>query len=434
MLPCAENIWPDAFSGAIFALEGIKDAVVILNGPTGCKFYHSAISDYQYPRDLSYDPLNYPEIYYFGQPRVPATFLDGDDYVHGATIKLAKIMQRVASKPQYNLVAVVNSPGAALIGDDLERLVRAHIPHKHCICIESTGFSGLFAEGFQNAFLQLLPQLNPPPLTNAVLSVNLVGLSIYHKHYQGSLQELRRLLSMCGIQVKATFCCGSSLNELQGFNQADLNVVLYPEYGLELCRWMQDHYKVPYVVPAAGLPLGFDNTAKWITEICTILGADSGPAQQDIEAARARAFLHLSRYNSVTGLPQGAAFAIKAESSLACALAVWLHSYLGMIPTAVELLPGGHSDHSRELKDYLSKHGLQTTLSMPVMKSAADVIIADGNTLAQAQLLNGKPCCGIEIALPSLGYLDVVDKSLFGVTGAMLLIEQILNGLRFVCC
>ena len=62
MQPCSENIWPDAFSGAIFALEGIKDAVVILNGPTGCKFYHSAISDYQYPRDLSFDPLNYPEM------------------------------------------------------------------------------------------------------------------------------------------------------------------------------------------------------------------------------------------------------------------------------------------------------------------------------------------------------------------------------------
>lgn len=432
MQPCAENIWPDAFSGAIFALEGIKDAVVILNGPTGCKFYHSAISDYQYPRNLSYDPLNYPEIYYFGQPRVPATFLDGDDYVHGAALKLEKILQRVASKPEYSLVAVVNSPGAALICDDLERLVNAHIPNKPYICIESTGFSGVFAEGFENALLQLLPQLNPAPPTDAALSVNLVGLSIYHKHYQGSLQELRRLLWMCGIKVKATFCCGISLNELQGFNQADLNVVLYPEYGLELCRWMKDHHHVPYLLPAAGLPLGFDNTAQWITEICSILNVDNSPAIQDIEAARARAFLHLSRYNSVTGLPRGAVFAIKAEPPLACALAVWLHNYLGMIPAAVQLVPDNHSAHNLELSNYLSNNGLQATLRIPVLKSAADIILADGNTLAQAQLLNGKPCCGIEIALPSLGYLDVVDKSLFGVTGTMLLIEQILNGLRFV--
>jgi hypothetical protein len=38
----------------------------------------------------------------------------------------------------------------------------------------------------------------------------------------------------------------------------------------------------------------------------------------------------------------------------------------------------------------------------------------------------------IEIALPSLGYLDVVEKSFLGASGAMLLLEQILNGLRFI--
>ncbi len=39
---------------------------------------------------------------------------------------------------------------------------------------------------------------------------------------------------------------------------------------------------------------------------------------------------------------------------------------------------------------------------------------------------------GIEISLPSLGYLDITEKSLFGVPGALMLIEQIINGLRFL--
>ncbi len=432
MRPCTENIWPDAFSGAIFALEGIRDVVVILNGPTGCKFYHSAISDYQYPRDLSFDPLNYPEIYYFGQPRVPATFLDGNDYIYGAASKLEKILQRVGGKPQYKLVTVVNSPGAALIGDDLQRLARTHIPQVPCICIENTGFSGVFAEGFQNALLQLLSHLNPPGHQGVEPYVNLVGLSIYHKHYRGSIKELQRLLSLCGVKVQTTMCCGNSLEELRNFTRARLNVVLDPDYGLEVCQWMKSHHHMPYLLPASGLPLGFEATERWITQVCSALGVNPLPALEDIESCRARAFLHLSRYNSVTGLPRGASFAVKTEPALAAAVTIWLHSYLGMLPAAIELLPSIHHCTAQKLEDYLRCYGLHQAFHSKFMDCGADVLLSDGNTLGQAQLLQKQPFCGIEISLPSLGYLDVVDKSLLGASGAMLLIEQILNGLRFV--
>jgi nitrogenase molybdenum-iron protein alpha/beta subunit len=109
----SENITPDSLSGAIFAIEGIKDACVVLNGPTGCKFYHSAISDSQYVRSLSFDPLAYSGRFYFGQPRVPCTYLDGHDYVYGSGEKLSKILQSVIQK-NFKLIAVINSPGAAL--------------------------------------------------------------------------------------------------------------------------------------------------------------------------------------------------------------------------------------------------------------------------------------------------------------------------------
>jgi hypothetical protein len=33
--------------------------------------------------------------------------------------------------------------------------------------------------------------------------------------------------------------------------------------------------------------------------------------------------------------------------------------------------------------------------------------------------------------LPSLGYLDITPKTLFGEEGALFLLEQLMNGLRF---
>ena len=39
-----KSISPDSITGMIFAMEGIRNAIVLLNGPMGCKFYHSTTS------------------------------------------------------------------------------------------------------------------------------------------------------------------------------------------------------------------------------------------------------------------------------------------------------------------------------------------------------------------------------------------------------
>ena len=107
------NITPDSISGIIFAFEGLKDTVVLLNGPTGCKFYHSATSDNQMIRRQEFDPLNYPPIWYFGQPRVPCSFLDKRDYVYGSGEKIREGIEFLRSRLSFARLIVVNSPGAA---------------------------------------------------------------------------------------------------------------------------------------------------------------------------------------------------------------------------------------------------------------------------------------------------------------------------------
>jgi hypothetical protein len=53
--------------------------------------------------------------------------------------------------------------------------------------------------------------------------------------------------------------------------------------------------------------------------------------------------------------------------------------------------------------------------------------------VALSQLkLYGQTFCGIETALPGLGYMDITEKYLLGEDGALFLLEQIMNGLRYV--
>ncbi|MDR1411198.1 MAG: oxidoreductase [Spirochaetaceae bacterium] len=447
MIHYSENITPDSFSGALFAVEGIKDACTILNGPTGCKFYHSAIADSQFLRTPTFNPLEYTEGFYFGQSRIPSTYLDGEDYVFGSGEKIAKIL-RAAVRKNPGLVAIINSPGAALIGDDLDRFLAEEVGDIPAFALENTGFSGSFGSGYQKAIIRALDALRrrAPPLPAGAdtvagpgaarsggrpKTVNILGLCIYQKHYAQNLSVLKRLLEISGVGLNAAPGAGDSAASLSGIGKADLNVALYPEYSLEIAEKLKAEYGTPYIVPEEGPPIGFDAAESFIRGICRELGGDRHPALEEIERARARAYLYLSRFSSLLGLPRGTLFSVKAEASVAYAVTKWLCAYLGMIPASVSVLPGGDASFIQKLGTFLAGIRCGKALEAPIIETPAHILLADGNTIAELKLY-GQRFCGIEIALPSLGYIDIAGKTFFGGDGALFLLEQILNGLRYV--
>jgi nitrogenase molybdenum-iron protein alpha/beta subunit len=420
----------DSLTGALFAVEGIKDAAVILNGPTGCKFYHSAISDYQFPRELSFDPLNYPEEFYFGQPRIPCTYLDGYDYVYGSSEKLKNILRDIEGK-EYNLLAVVNSPGAALIGDDLNGFLKSEVKDTLCFSIESTGFSGDFGDGFQKAVIKILESMCMEPGKVISKSVNLIGISIYNKYYEGNIKEIKRLLNLCGIEVISTLCAGDDFHTIKNSNKAALNVVLYPEYGCEIAKWMEKEYHRPYILCDDGLPIGFESTEYFIKNICESLEIDPYYALDEIKGARARSFLYISRFNSITGLPKGSSFSIRGEASVVYPMTKWLYTYLGMVPASIQLMESNYKKLEQKLHSFLENIGFEDVFEKSIYEEAGEIVFADGNTIAQLRLKN-KKFTGIEIGLPSLGYIDLMPKTIMGSKGALMLVEQVLNGLQFL--
>ncbi len=418
---------PDGFTGAILGVEGIRDAAVLLNGPTGCKFYHGALSDGRFPRDSSMDPLQFSDEFYFGQPRVPATYLDDHDYVFGATAKLEKILPRVAEKG-HRLIAVVNSPGAALIGDDLERFIAAAGLPVPCIAVESTGFSSGFAKGFQASVIQALQRLAPrEPVPAQPRQVNLVGLSIFHRHWEGDVHELRRLLSLCGIGVKTVLSAGCTTAELASAGAAALNVTVHPEFAGDLCDYLGDSLGRPVLAPGAGAPIGFEETERWITGVCRSLDADPAPALADIRRARRRAYDALSRFNALTGLPKGAAAAVRADGGMLLPLVAWLYRYLGMVPAEVWM-----GEHTRAQADALEKF-LAEIGCADAWRSRKDDrqidIAFGGEDFISRFRARGLPVAGVDIALPARGDIEILHRCQVGTSGALWLLESILNGL-----
>lgn len=408
------SITPDGISGMIFTMEGIKNSVILLNGPMGCKFYHSTTSQFLMPRPALYLPVtegdepvevrfDFLNEWFFRQPRVPCTWLDGHDYVYGTLEKVTEGLRYIKEHVPCDLITVVNAPGASLIGDDPREICREIFPDIPAIVLESPGFSMEYYDGCNTAILELFRQAGDRLWKDAVKkgadhkpTVNILGISIWQKYALGDMNEMRRILSLCGVDVNTILCAGCTLDEMKKIPQADLNIVLYPEMGLSGAKWLQQNLDMPHYVCDVP-PIGFDATMKFAEDISALLKTDCSKVKEEIEMARAKAWYGINGIYNACGKPDGTIFAVKSFPSQEKGITQFLTNYLGMIPDPSDI------SHTK-----------------------AEIVFSDANIISEL-MLRKKEFCGIEIANPTMGYVDVIEKTLLGVNGALFLTEQVLN-------
>lgn len=409
-------------TGIIFAMEGIRNTLVILNGPSGCKFYHSSTCDARMIRKMEFNPLEYPELWYFGQPEVPCTYLDKKDYVYGSQDKLEEILYFAKNNLDFKLIVIVNSPGAALIGDDLNRIVSNSIPDKNFLVFESPGYSKPIWEGYSHGAIKLLDLIfhKNKPRNCSKKSVNLIGLSIFHKNFRGDVQELERLFNLIGVEVNCALCAGASFEEISRFYDADLNVVIDSVYGLEIAKHLKENFGMDYWY-CDELPIGFDATDLMMREVAEKLGCDLGRYKRDCELARADCFFYISRVNALTGLPKGTTVGISGTSIQCLSYGHFLKNYLGMNIKSMNIIDGKLRERVPEFDEAVKNN---------IFKTENQIILGDGNLIGKLKSRNFR-FQGIEISLPSQGYIDVVPKTHLGIKGAMQLIEEIINKLPY---
>lgn len=421
-------IGPDGFTAAILAAEGITDATVLLNGPLGCKYFLGRLADREHPRDVFPGGYgNHYDLCYFGQPRVPCTFLDESDYIDGFREKLEVALPIVAGRTSGPLI-IVNSPGAAMIGDDIGRSVRRFGLADRTVVIESPAFSAPASQGFEETIVRIVGSLVPKRASDHDRSVNLLGLSTMHKHWQGTVLELKRILGLMGLEVRSVPGAGSSAAEIRSSADASLNIVLCPEYGMRLARYYEREHGIPFLVPSKGAPIGFDPTESLIQEVASTAKVDATSALHDLRASRYRAAQVLARCASRTNSIKGTTFALRADSSVAFPLAEWLYSYMGMWPEAVELLPRSDPAFSSKLRSFLRTIGAVDALSRPVDTTPVDVVLAEGRTVDWLKAC-GQCIAGVDIAMPESERIHFVPRTHWGPTGALHFLEEMVNDL-----
>jgi len=418
---------PDGFIGAVYALEGIEDAATILNAPTGCKMFLARTAEIQYPREFDCDEMRYAEEFFFGQSRLPCTYLDDYDFVFGASQKLEYVFGRVADKG-YRFIGVLNSPGASLIGDDLERYLAWSGIGIPSLVVEKPDFSGSFGEGFGKAVRRVVESLNPQPVQVKERCVNLLGVSVWDKEWQESVASLKSLLGRCGISVQAVLCAGSSVEEISRLRAARCNVVIHDETGRAVGEWLEERYGMPLVRSPEGAPFGYEALEAWLKAVSSAVDADPEPGLAEIRRCRERTGRKLMDFHLQTGLPRGATFGVCLEASLAFPVVKCLHAYLGMIPLAVQV-PDESEPFAVALREYLSGAGFGEAWNAPLEPENPPDAVFSNDAVIQRLKSQGHLRAGIALAMPDGSQTAFVPRPPLGSRGLAWVLQELSEGL-----
>jgi len=68
---------------------------------------------------------------------------------------------------------------------------------------------------------------------------------------------LKQLLEVCGVEVISAPGATDSVEQISHLTEASMNVVLYPEYGMEIAKWLKTYHGLPYISLEQGPPIGF---------------------------------------------------------------------------------------------------------------------------------------------------------------------------------
>lgn len=415
------RILPDGLTGAIMAVEGISDAMVLLHGPGGCRVRHTVLSSAVIPRR---EPgCDVP--YFYGAPRVPATFLDEYDYINGAAYKLDESLPLVSGRGPA-LVALVDSPGAGLIGDDRAGALERAGMAGEAVLIGGGLSSAPATEAVGRTLETIMEHLDPVRGTPVTGSVNLLGLSLLDKDWEAAREDLEELLNLMGLDVICVPGAGSSVDDLIRSVDAELNVVVCPEQCRGLLEWYSSR-GVPYVASPDGAPVGFDAMESWVRAVADAAGRDPSQALKRINDTRMRITRKFEGLRYSSSRIKGRTFSVAGPSSVALPLTRWLHRYLCMVPRAVAVDPGSDRGCEDRLWRYLEEAGFPEARGREPVP--CDFVLCEGVT-AVTMSLDGGCRAGIPIGSSTMGLDDVIPRPVYGIRGCMYILDEVLHGVR----
>lgn len=421
---------PCKFWTATKILSGIKNAVIVAHGPSGCAFGVKRAYKLTNSRNsgMPYEP-------------VISTNIDEKAVVYGGERELQGAIREVSQKYRPDAIIVATSCATGIIGDCVDAVVeraRGEV-QAELLTIHCEGFAGEYRSGFDLVFQQLVNFMEPPtPERKAILAdaVNILGAKMgpERTEVETDVKELVRLITGIGARVHSVIAGDCTLAELKAAPSAAVNCTLCLDLGYPLGKAMLDTFGTP--LNSTILPYGISATEQWLTGAARYLGmeqaADDFMAQ---EYAAVSAELEQARQ-----CIQGKLAIIGGHDAIkALSIAHMLERDFGMRPVIYNFHPW--STEARETSiDYL----LQTGMDPEILITKGTLAFGKYESMQQTEdellqfigsLGSGSAVYfGSSLSYPHIPVVDlnaILNRPRFGYRGALKVATCITTALQY---
>ena len=400
------------------AVEGIADSTVLMHGPEGCRKNLGALTQKVYPRrDRS---VNMMTPYYRGSSRIPYTDLESSDYIYGAYDRVYEALQYIKER-NAQFIAVVCSPGASLIGDDCQKAIDENGLSDRAIVLDADLSSKPINIGIDLTLRRVLEKISPDGTAVRKDTAVLLGNHVLQKDWESVNEEMSRILSLMGIEVICCVGAGCTVQQLRDSSQAEYAIIVCPEYAQQTAQYYSETFGTKVVNPRYS-PVGFEATEDWIRNVAEVTGKDPSDALGYVDSLKKRAYRRMlaARFDT-----DAFGYIIDAEPSICYPLAKFFYDNLQMVPKCLRYNDISYAPSERLMEDFLDGIGMKNVLDTDV-PDYAEIICTDGNTVDMYTRANHS-LRGVDLRFPSMMNTEFLPQPLFGATGALYILERVVN-------
>jgi nitrogenase molybdenum-iron protein beta chain len=260
----------------------------------------------------------------------PCTNMLENEVVFGGEDRLRDEIDGALEVMDADALFVLTGCTAGIIGDDIQRVAEEYRRQGHRVYpVITPGFAGNSLLGYEAIWAVFLDHIVRQSPAKRPELVNILGVVPYHDpHWQGTLEELTRILRRLGLAVNTFYTENQGFETLAHSSEAALNLIVSPY----LLKDAGARYEAEFGVPSLripGLPVGAGDTSALIRRVAAALSLDDALTERVIREEEAYLYTILE---ASVGAISWKRFAVVAESAYAIGLTRFLANDLSLKP------------------------------------------------------------------------------------------------------
>ncbi len=407
--------------GALQTLTEIKGAVPILHTIPGC-----GIQNYLAGK-AGGSNTGYLKGY-----SVPSSNIYEKQVIFGGTARLREQIKNTIKVIEGDLYVTISGCEAEMVGDDIISMTQEIIAQgENAIYYKAPGFKGNQYTGYEGIIDAILSQLcKATDSDNGKVKglVNIFGiLPKQDIHWQGNLQEIKRILSNLDIQTNTLFGYGQGLKQWKDISKAELNVAV-SKWGLSAAKKAEEKFGTPYI-QFQDIGLGEEEIGLFVRKIAEKSGINPEKAEIYLKKEKAHFIYALEQITEYYyDYDYQKTVAIVGDESTVTRYSIFLIRYLGMEVEIAIITDSSGEENSKEASSFIGEYADRVYFSRDsseideiIENSKVELILGSGLENRIAKKLN---IPNYIVSYPAYGKV-IIGKSDMGYTGAVSVLEDL---------